>query len=265
MKKSSILFSASIALLSLSAFVYVKGNESDQKKELDVRTETNQPTCQKRAVKAKKEVKSNFFYDLGSRFRGVKKEELVKAKSIKDFLPGHINNPIDSYVSVGVIIIENDEKTDIRETGGNDRLTKGQLNLIKSFDYSTNFLVQAYCKRRYSQLGDLEDCYFTMVPEKEAQYVDGKEELLEYLRANNEKNIFNLDESKLQPAKLYFIVTKDGDVSEVRLDRTSGYVEIDNNMIELMKNLPKKWVPAENGKGQKVNQELVVSFGMIGC
>lgn len=36
------------------------------------------------------------------------------------------------------------------------------------------------------------------------------------------------------------------------------------NMLELMWNAPGKWIPAENSKGNKVEQELVVKFGMPG-
>jgi hypothetical protein len=36
-------------------------------------------------------------------------------------------------------------------------------------------------------------------------------------------------------------------------------------MIELISNSPGKWKPAENSVGEKVNQKLVFSFGMMGC
>ena len=36
-------------------------------------------------------------------------------------------------------------------------------------------------------------------------------------------------------------------------------------MLELMRNAPGKWIPVENSKGNKVEQELVVKFGMPGC
>jgi hypothetical protein len=36
-------------------------------------------------------------------------------------------------------------------------------------------------------------------------------------------------------------------------------------MTELITNFPGTWEPAENSKGEKVDQELVVSFGLMGC
>ena len=70
---------------------------------------------------------------------------------------------------------------------------------------------------------------------------------------------------KLQPAKLYFTVSKEGMIENVRLDRTSNFPAVDETMIELITNAPGKWIPAENSKGEKVDQELVVSFGLMGC
>jgi len=36
-------------------------------------------------------------------------------------------------------------------------------------------------------------------------------------------------------------------------------------MMELIKNTPGNWNPAENSKGEKVIQKLVFSFGIMGC
>ena len=51
----------------------------------------------------------------------------------------------------------------------------------------------------------------------------------------------------------------------VKLDGASGYLSINNRMIELINKAPGKWNPAENAKGEKVDQELAVSFGLRGC
>jgi hypothetical protein len=68
----------------------------------------------------------------------------------------------------------------------------------------------------------------------------------------------------LKPAKLFFTVTIKGSIKNVYLDRTSGYPDVDKTMIELISKVPSAWEPAQNTKGEKVDQELVVSFGLIG-
>ena len=42
---------------------------------------------------------------------------------------------------------------------------------------------------------------------------------------------------------------------------TTGYPSIDEKFIELIKNIPGKWIPAENAKGEKMEQEFVFTFG----
>ena len=56
-----------------------------------------------------------------------------------------------------------------------------------------------------------------------------------------------------------------GAVEQVKLERSSGYPAIDKVMIELIQNAPHKWSPATNAQGEAVDQELVISFGQLGC
>ena len=49
------------------------------------------------------------------------------------------------------------------------------------------------------------------------------------------------------------------------LDRSSGNVTIDKAMLSLIQSAPGKWIPAENEKGENVDQELVITFGVGGC
>ncbi|MEL7004495.1 MAG: hypothetical protein AAFN93_17440 [Bacteroidota bacterium] len=60
-------------------------------------------------------------------------------------------------------------------------------------------------------------------------------------------------------------VTKNGTLENVRLTATSGYPSVDELMVELIDSLPAKWNPAENSEGEKVDQELVFFFGLMGC
>ncbi len=268
MKKSILFTCALLATFSLTAFGFINWN--------DTKTNHRESFCAKAVNSESLLVKefveledADFFYDYGTRFRGVKKSTLENAKSITDFLPYKETAPVVSYYSVSVIIIKNDEQTDIRESGDDAVLTEGQMKLLRSSDYSTNFLIRAEFQGRNNHTGFIEDNYFTphltIVPEKEAEYIPGKEALLDYLKENNKENTLKLNKDKLQPAKLYFTVTKKGKIDKINLDRTSGYPEIDKAMIKLITNAPGKWAPAENTMGEKVDQELVISFGMIGC
>jgi hypothetical protein len=76
-----------------------------------------------------------------------------------------------------------------------------------------------------------------------------------------------IENNKLGSIKLSFIITKEGKVSEVKYDvMTTGYPSLDKKLMTLIKNIPCKWTPAENFKGEKMEQELVFTFGSAdGC
>ncbi|WP_299531688.1 hypothetical protein [Ulvibacterium sp.] len=100
---------------------------------------------------------------------------------------------------------------------------------------------------------------------KEAAYEGGMEALMKYLEENSTEARAGQEMDKLQPFKLVFTVTKKGTVENVKLDGTSGYFAIDYKMIDLILKAPGKWEPAENSKGEKVDQEQVVPLGPTGC
>lgn len=107
--------------------------------------------------------------------------------------------------------------------------------------------------------------YLAVIPEKQAEYEGGRDALMEYLKENSREARASQQMDKLKPFKLFFTVTKKGTIENVKLGGTSGYLAIDNTMIELITKAPGKWKSAENSKGEKEDQELVVSFGLTGC
>ena len=67
---------------------------------------------------------------------------------------------------------------------------------------------------------------------------------------------------KLGAIKLSFIVTKEGTITQVKHDAmTTGYTSIDQKLMELIKNIPGEWTPAENANGEKMDYEFVFTFG----
>lgn len=287
MKKKILIFIAIIIALSLSAFV-VTNKEFKNKKQnvkaiaiksnnkLDSNFTYKEPigpvlkndTID--TIKTKPEVFEDFIYDVGSRFKPMKKSAIKKATSLNHFFTEEELSSISSIKFVEIIVIENERQTQKREIGYTKSFTDAQLKLIKSFDYSSHFNIRIeYLQKNY--IGQLEHKFnsphITIVPEKQAEYIKGKEALKTYLRENSKavREEANVDPMKLQPAKLYFTVSKDGKISDVKLDRSSNYPLVDKTMIALIKKLPGKWNPAENEKGEKISQEQVVSFGLIGC
>ena len=219
--------------------------------------------------KIKKRVFSDFIYDVGPRFGPIKKNYLDKAKSFADFIGDEHAQRIVSYKLLSVIILEDDRQTDIRETGNSGVFNAAQIVFLRSLDYSTNILIAADYMEKNEETGKVENStwtpYLTIVPEKQAVYTSGKKALIEFLKEHIKEYTAFLQADQLKPAKLYFTVTKKGTIENVKLDRSSNFPEIDKKMIEMITKTPGKWEPAENSKGEKVDQELVISFGSMGC
>ena len=157
----------------------------------------------------------------------------------------------------------NDSKTDPVETSVNGGLASitpvtGKIDKRIFSDLTYDVGPSQFEKNRPNP-------YLVIVPEKQAEYEGGKDGLMEYLKENSKEARASIQMDKLQPFKLIFTVTKKGTIENVKLDGTSGYLAIDNTMIELITKAPGKWKPAENSKGEKEDQELVVSFGLTGC
>jgi hypothetical protein len=268
MKKNIIFICITLITLSLAAYGF--SNSKDLKTErLGLSVDENITNKNQASNKAENKIFTNFIYDVGPRFGAIKKTKINKIKSFNDFISKEHSERIVSYKSVSIILIKDDKRTDTKITGYSNKLTTAQLKLIQSLDYSTNFLIRAEYLQLNKETGELEDSYstphLTIVPKKEASYSGGKSALKKFLKENSEKARRNVEAGKLKPAKLYFTVTKKGNIENVNLDRSSNYPLIDEKMIELINNTSEKWNPAENSKGEKVDQELVVSFGLIGC
>ena len=251
MKKSTIIISLALITMSLSAYAIINWKNENEK-------ETEETVVAG--------VSPNFLYQIDSRFRAtVTKERIRTAVSVVDIIPEEAkweNHPIRS---MEVTVIR--EWTEEKEMGKSLVLNPAQLQILESINYSEGLKFYANCKHK--DTGEEENydlAYFlTVVPEKEAEYEEGKDAIISYLSQSSMDVIAKVEESKLQPGMINFTINTEGEISNVKLLSTSGYLEIDEKMIQLIKEIPGSWTPAENAKGEKVMQDLVFSYGKIGC
>lgn len=270
MKKSILIFGAILTIFSLTAFTFMNwGNEGNQIKE-----QQEIPSSQASLVNDyiinpfynKTDVE--FAYNVDSRFiHTITKEKLYNAKSIEEILPQQATESVEVYEEVKIAILDGDNE--IHEKGQSDLLNEAQLALIKSTDYSSSFYITAIYKTKNPITGELYGdyltYYITITPEREATFVAGHESLISYLKENSLLKVALVDNSKLKPGKISFVITPSGTVSDVKLSSTSGYDDLDQTMMSLISNMPGTWYPATNAKGKKVEQEFFFSFGIDGC
>ncbi|NND63574.1 MAG: hypothetical protein HKN48_10340 [Flavobacteriaceae bacterium] len=284
--KKSILLIVTIGLLSFAAYSMFLRNDAtkevaDNSLKEESTANSNDGTVVENSIVYTADEKSDvdynidyglspdFFLEVGPRLNTITKEELGKTTSFADFIAKEHAQSIVSYKTLDVILLDDTELTKTRVDGKGGNFSEEQLNFLKSFDYSTNILIWAEYTEKDQRTGLLQDNhwtpYLTIVPETQAEYKDGHEALLNYLTENTAEVSFELDKDKLKPGRIYFTITQDGKISNVKVNATCGFDSIDKLMINLIRFTSGKWESAKNAEGEKVNQDLVISFGRMGC
>ena len=264
MKKNNVFMAAAFIIMTATAFSIVNRNDYSA---------NNQSACKTEHAKAESIVeykdKEDFVYNVGTRFGGIKKSELDKIRSFNDLISADHASDIDTYLDLSIIILDDFKETEIRETVKGGMLNEAQIKLLKSTSPSTNVLFKANYLGRVNQTGDLKVTastpHFTVVPEHQAEYMGGKEAIIDYLIGNTLNETADVQKDQLKPGKLYFTVSQSGQISNVNLSSSCGYEQINQKVMKSIQNLPGDWKPAMNEKGEYVEQDLVISFGIVGC
>ena len=270
MKRHIIMFSTTLAILSLLIFGFNKWKvtNTDEAKSLESKVSTSEYTIENNAIN--KDI-PDLYYGVDSRFAAVKISDVHNATTIYDFLNEGEKEQIAHISSVSLIMVENNQLSEKRADGKNQYLTDAQLKLLKSTVYFNHFTIRTEFKAKNKDTGKLEERFFgphiTVVPDQQATYVDGKGALIKYLKANSKAAMNVIKGDQLGAIKIAFIITKEGNVSSVKHDAmTTEYPSIDKKLIDLIKNIPGKWIPAQDSKGEKIEQEFVFTFGPAnGC
>ena len=97
------------------------------------------------------------------------------------------------------------------------------------------------------------------------EYKAGLGALYQYLRDECKSELENLDTDALAPGLLYVTIGADAEIQQIKLVRSSSYKELDNKVIEAFEALPGEWEAATDHNGNRVDQELVLFFGNMGC
>ena len=216
-----------------------------------------------------------FFLNITSQGQNtVIKEKIHNAENISDLIPDYGIQESVKNNSLALrdvqIKIENKNINTINlntEKRDGNTLSQDQKELLKSTDYSTNFYLEGVLSTEIenSEKERYFNYFMTVVPEKQATYKAGQMVLIDYLKTKCQPMIAAKEKGTFQAGNINFTVSKSGSVSNIILYSTCGYPDIDKKMMELMKNLPNVWNVASNEKGEKIDQDLVLSFGNMGC
>lgn len=267
MKKGIIILCTVLVTFSLAALGYTNWNKTvnDPVEKIDTKTASFDSDLLYDITRSKVPA---LVYKIDSRFiHRITKEEINKAVSIADILPEKATRPIQSYQGAKISLIEAEQG--ISEEGNSEILTPAQKDLLLATDYTSNVAIAANFTARYEEDGELRKDYFrystSIVPEKVAEYNDGSNTLIDYLKENSRAATAIIRKEGLKAGIVKFTVTKEGTIANVKLFASSGYPSVDEVLVDLITNMPGSWNPAMNATGDTVDQELVFFFGLEGC
>lgn len=187
----------------------------------------------------------------------------------KDFV--HIRKNYEEvfdYVSVEISALCSGKTLTAKSTG--NELSPAQKNILNTVDAGTDISIKI--KFRYKNWANhnpeneiKEGRYvITAVPETEAEYPGGFEQMTKYL-INSIFNKASGDASKkIMQATVKFTVTEEGKIADVKISRSSTDPLTDKLLLDAIKNMP-QWKPAKDSKGINVKQEFNLPFGGGGC
>lgn len=202
----------------------------------------------------------------GNYSRPITKEKLTGAKSLNDLIPYYPTNWITDYISVEISATSNGQF--IKGISANNILSTEQKNILNAIDLGSDLAINV----KYNYLNPVTNIIennkmnvsMTVVPEKEAECVTGKQQLIKYLKENAIDKISETILEQFQQAVVLFTINENGEINNANIFMTSGDSKTDILLLEVINNMP-KWKPAENRKGIKVKQEFKFSVGKGGC
>lgn len=198
----------------------------------------------------------------------ITKEKLIKARTLGEIIPYYPSSWIESYNSVEITVKSNNKTLSANSTG--DVLTEDQVKLIGLLEFGDeiNINIGYQFKNSVTEQSEKSNMHYsaTVIPEKEAGYSDGYEQLAHYIKQNAIDKISADDTKVLQLAVVRFTVDESGKITGSRIEKTSGNEDVDQLLLEVISEMP-DWEPAADSQGKKVSQEfeLIVSNGTDGC
>jgi len=205
----------------------------------------------------------------GTNGKAIQEEKLDEALTMTDINPDYPSSWIKESDYISSEIKATCKGKLLNAKGENDVFNSEQKNILQEADFGTSIDIEVKYNSKNSITGtvDIKTMNFTvsLVPDKEAVYQGGYDEMKDYLKQNAVDKINASSHNKFEMAKVKFIVDEEGKTTMARILKTSEDKEIDQLLLETIANMP-RWKPAERSDGVKVKQEFEFVVGtMMGC
>ncbi len=202
----------------------------------------------------------------GTYKRPIKKSQFTDAKLVRDIISGYPTNWISGYVSVEISGICAGKL--LKAKGLTEKLTPEQKHILNTIDLESDMII--HVKYMYSDIGKskLENgdmhVEMTVIPETEAEFVGGHEQLIKYLKQNSYSKLPAKKQNDFKGAIIKFTINEGGEVINAKCSQKWGDAKTDQLLLDLINHMP-NWKPAVNNNGVKVKQDFVFTIGSGGC
>jgi hypothetical protein len=200
--------------------------------------------------------------------RSIHQEKARTAASMADLMSGYPSSWITEYISVEVS--GTCEGNMMRAAGVNDTLNAAQMRILKTTDLGTDLIVNIAYSKLNAVTGEKEtrnlNYQATVIPDSEAEYTGGSQEMNQYLRENAILKIGESASKQLKQAVVRFTITEKGEIANAQMAMPSGDPVIDGILLEAIIHMP-QWKPAVTANGLYVEQvfEFFVGTAINGC
>ena len=248
---------------------------------LVILTFTGQHYAESFALTENVEIPENLDYHIDTWSSPITRDEIKQITSILDFWSDEDKKRYryDSFEEIWVVNLKDypDWTLDVNkiETQNKARsltveYTPEQLALVANANYNDHLRFSARFNSTNIATGEVKENVLisqsmSLVPEVQANYKGGFDEVVKYLRKASKDLVKDVKRDKVGRCRIFFTVTTKGEITNVKMVESSNYPDVDKAMIEIVKDMPQKWKAARDEYGKKVEQEFVFTFGRAGC
>ncbi len=191
----------------------------------------------------------------------IQENKLAEIHTLADLDKRYPTSWVKEYISVEISANKNGTKT--KASGISNVLNQAQKELIRLADRGSDIAVTV----RYLPENSLKnnaikqyDFKVSVMPDKNARYAEGAEQLIQYLQKNSIKNIDAASFTGYDLTAIKFTVTEQGHITDIQVALPSKDAKIDEMLVKSISKMP-NWKPAEFSTGLKVKQEFVLTVG----
>ena len=194
-------------------------------------------------------------------FFSIQENKLDKISTLTDLDKRYPASWVREYISVEISAYKNGIQT--KASGISDVLNQEQKELIRLADRSSDIAVSVMYLPENSLKNNTVKQYdfkVTVMPDKNAIYGEGEEQLIQYLQKNSIVNIEAGSFTGYDLTAIKFTITEQGHIADIQVAMPSKDTKIDEMLVAAISKMP-DWKPAAFSNGLKVKQNFVLTIG----